>query len=220
MHSITQLIFICVLIATLYFFYRASNNSKIVLAVLITWIFIQSILSLNGFYLKMNTIPPRFMFLVFPPILSIILLATTPKGKLFLNNLNIKWITLIHVVRIPVEIVLYLLFQLKLIPQLMTFEGRNFDILSGITAFIVYYYAIQKGLKKSVLIIWNLIALCMVLNIMVYGFLSSPSLLQQFAFEQPNIAVLYFPMNLLPSFVVPIVILCHLASLKKLLSSD
>jgi hypothetical protein len=36
------------------------------------------------------------------------------------------------------------------------------------------------------------------------------------AFDQPNIAILYFPFVWLPSVVVPGVLLAHLVSLRKL----
>jgi hypothetical protein len=39
---------------------------------------------------------------------------------------------------------------------------------------------------------------------------------QQFAFDQPNIAVLYFPFIWLPSCVVPLVLLSHLAAIRQL----
>jgi len=44
--------------------------------------------------------------------------------------------------------------------------------------------------------------------------------IQQFAFEQPNRAVLYFPFIWLPSVVIPIFIFSHLAAFWQLLKSD
>ena len=41
--------------------------------------------------------------------------------------------------------------------------------------------------------------------------------LQQFAFSQPNIAILYFPFSLLPACVVPLVALAHLVAIRRLL---
>jgi hypothetical protein len=49
------------------------------------------------------------------------------------RGLDKKILTLLHIIRIPVELGLYWLFIYKAIPQLMTFEGRNFDILVGLT---------------------------------------------------------------------------------------
>jgi hypothetical protein len=40
--------------------------------------------------------------------------------------------------------------------------------------------------------------------------------LQKFAFDQPNIALGNFPFLLLPAFVVPIVMLSHIAAIRNL----
>jgi hypothetical protein len=116
-----------------------------------------------------------------------------------------------------VEIGLYCLFIHKAIPQLMTFEGRNFDIISGITAPLVAWLGfVKRKLHKTVILAWNIICLLLVLNIVTHGILSVPSPAQQFAFDQPNIAVLYFPITWLPAFIVPLVIFTHLVSIRQL----
>ena len=100
----------------------------------------------------------------------------------------------------------------------MTFEGKNFDILSGLSAPFVFYYAfIKRTISRKLLIAWNLICLALVMNVVTHGILAAPSVLQKIAFEQPNMAVLYFPFIWLPAFVVPVVIFSHLVCLRHLL---
>jgi hypothetical protein len=57
-------------------------------------------------------------------------------------------------------------------------------------------------------------------NIVLTAILSAPLPIQQLAFEQPNIAVMYFPFVYLPGFIVPIVLFSHLVSLKKLMQAS
>ena len=103
----------------------------------------------------------------------------------------------------------------------MTFEGRNFDILSGITAPIVAWLAFRnQKTNRILLIIWNIFALILLFNIVITAFLSVPSPIQQLAFEQPNRAVLYFPFVWLPAAVVPIVLFSHLASLWQIFTNE
>lgn len=103
----------------------------------------------------------------------------------------------------------------------MTFEGRNFDILSGLTAPVVYYFGfIKKGLNKKLILVWNLICLGLLINIVAIAVLSAPFPFQKFAFDQPDIAVLYFPFNWLPCCVVPLVLFSHLATIRQLLGGD
>ena len=64
---------------------------------------------------------------------------------------------------------------------------------------------------------WNIISLGLLVNIIIYAVLSAPFSFQKMAFDQPNIAVLYFPFNLLPAFIVPVVLFGHLVSIRQLL---
>jgi hypothetical protein len=212
------LVFGLTLLAAIVLFYKASHFSKPVLTVIILWIIAQSIISFTGFYKSEDTLPPRFSLLLMPPLLTIIFLFITKKGKLFIDGLNIKMLTIIHIIRIPVELVLLGLFMNKAIPELMTFEGRNFDILSGISASIVYYFTfVKRKLNTKNLLLWNFICLALVINIAINAVLSLPTKFQQFAFDQPNVALLEFPFTLLPAVLVPLVVFSHLASIRQLL---
>jgi hypothetical protein len=206
-------------ILTVGFFYKATKNSKVTLLILLTWLALQTFIGISGFYTVKDTIPPRFLLLVLPPMLFIIGLFTTSKGRQFIDSIDIKTLTLLHSVRIPVEIILFWLFVNKTVPELMTFEGRNFDIISGLTAPIIFYFGfIRKQLDRKIILIWNFICLGLLINIVANAILSAPFPFQKFAFEQPNIAVLYFPFNWLPSCVVPLVLLSHLATIRQLLN--
>mgnify|MGYP003376458549 CR=1 FL=1 len=132
--------------------------------------------------------------------------------------MDIKALTLLHIVRVPVEIVLFRLFIYIMIPELMTFEGRNFDIISGISAPLIYYFGfVQKQLSNKIIIIWNVLCLMLLFNIVINAVFSAPFPFQKFAFDQPNIAILYFPFNWLPSCVVPIVLFSHIVAIRQIL---
>ncbi len=215
-----SIVFAMATLACVAFFYKASNCSTSTLLLLLIWIVVQAMISSTGFYTITDTFPPRFLLLVLPPLLVVTGLFVTPNGRRYLDNLDIKVLTLLHLVRIPVEIVLYWLFLHHAVPQLMTFEGRNVDILAGITAPIIYYFAfVRQQLSKQLLLWWNIACIGALLNIVVNAVLSAPFSFQQFAFDQPNIAILYFPFSSLPSCVVPLVLLSHLATIRQLLLS-
>jgi hypothetical protein len=178
---------------------------------------LQTFIGLSGFYTVTDSIPPRFMLLVLPPMLFIIGLFATKKGRQYIDGLDAKTLTILHTIRIPVEMVLFWLFVNKSVPELMTFEGRNFDILSGLTAPIIFYFGfVTKQLDRKAILIWNFICMGLLVNIVVIAIFSAPFPFQRFAFDQPNIAVLYFPFNWLPSCVVPLVLLSHLVILRQL----
>ncbi|WP_231459980.1 hypothetical protein [Pedobacter sp. Leaf132] len=184
------------------------------------WLALQAFLTLINIYnADTNTFPPKIMLIgILPTILTIILLFVTTKGKQFIDSLPLKNLTYLNIVRIPVEIVLYWLFINKAIPELMTFEGRNFDIIAGITAPIVAYFGFAKvKLNRRIILLWNFICLGLLLNIVLNALLSAPSPIQKFAFDQPNIAILNFPFSWLPTFIVPIVLFGHLTSIRQLI---
>lgn len=209
--------FALITLLTVALFYRASHHSKTTLIILFLWLIFQSVLGIAGFYRETADFPPRFLMMVFPPLLFIICLFIFPAGRKFLDNLDVPTLTMLHVNRVIVEMVLLWLFMNKAVPELMTFRGRNFDILAGITAPLIYYFGfVKRKISVNGILIWNIISLALVINIIVNGVLSAPFSFQKFAFDQPNIAVLYFPFNWLPSVVVPLVILSHFAALRQL----
>ena len=196
-----------------------SAQTRLLLLGLLALLGLQAVMSLNGFFLnRLDAMPPRFLLLVGPPLLMIISLFSTSAGRNWLDRLPPLRLTYLHVVRIPVELVLYGLFLSALIPELMTFAGRNFDILAGITAPLVAFWGIQqKRMGKSALLVWNFVTLGLVLFIVGNAVLSAPFPFQQFAFDQPNVGVLYFPFTWLPGFVVPLVLFSHLVCIRQLL---
>ena len=132
----------------------------------------------------------------------------------FVEPLPLKILTILSIVRIPVELILHTLYENKTIPQSMTFEGWNFDILSGITAPLVFWLAFRGGkTNRALLIAWNIGALLLLINIVSIALTSIDSPFHRVALEQKNRAVLYFPFVWLPTIVVPIVLFSHLASL-------
>lgn len=140
----TAILFTCTVLLTCFIFYKAANTSKASLAIIVIWLLLQGAIALTGFYTNTHTIPPRFVLLIGFPLLFIILLFATKKGRQYIDSLNSKYLTLLHVVRIPVEVVLYLLFLYKKVPVSMTFEGSNLDIFSGISAPFIFYFGYKR----------------------------------------------------------------------------
>jgi hypothetical protein len=192
--------------------------SRILIFLLPLWIIFQGVLAVGGFYQKTDILPPRLaLFGVWPALLLIIFYFIFFR-RTFIERLPLRLLTILHVVRIPVELTLLWLFLGSQVPQMMTFEGRNFDILSGVLALIVYFIAFRGDKpRRGILIAFNLIGLALLANIVIIAILSLPTPIQRLNFEQPNVAVLYFPYIWLPAIVVPVVLFSHLAALWQLL---
>ncbi|MEQ6120914.1 hypothetical protein [Reichenbachiella sp. MALMAid0571] len=219
-------VFILTTIATSVFIYfsvhQAQNNKKektaLIVGLLISvWLVLTALLGHNNFYLDFDAKPPRLVFGIVPPLLTILALFVNSKSRAYLRNIPITTLTYLHTVRVPVEMVLWWLFLGGLVPKLMTFEGINYDILSGVTAPFIAIFAMGfKNKRRLVAIIWNIIALILLINIVGHAILSAPFPFQKFAFDMPNVGVLYFPYVWLPTFIVPAVLFSHLVALMKL----
>lgn len=195
--------------------------AKILFFLLAFWTIFQAILAINGFHQNTQAFPPRIViFGVLPPLLLIFTYFIFFREN-FIEKLPLKVLTLLSVIRIPVELVLLWLFQGGLVPQSMTFEGRNFDILSGITAPFMYFLAFRGGkINRPLLIVWNIFALALLFVIVITAVLAFPSINPNLAPELQNRAVTYFPYVWLPTVIVPIVFFSHLASLWKLFKNS
>jgi hypothetical protein len=209
--------FILITLVAVFIFYKATRHSKLFLVIIAGWMILQGALALSGFYKATGGLPPRFFLVIGPPMLAIAGLFLTSKGRAFIDNTNLKYLLAIHIIRIPVEGMLFYLFLKKAIPQLMTFEGWNLDVISGLTASLalIVYYSNLKW-KRVILLAWNFICLALLINIVVIALLSAPFAFQQLAFDQPNVAILYFPFVYLPAVVVPLVLFSHLAAIRRL----
>ena len=219
--------FLMTTLATVWFLFSAARKAgessgayKLITFLVPFWLLLTGFLAATGFYREWDSVPPRVAtFAVLPAVLFIATLFIFFRP--FVEKLPLGFLTLLHTVRLPVEIVLFWLFQLDQVPILMTFEGWNFDILSGITAPIVYWFAFRNGrVNKTLLIVWNVAALGLLINIVAIAVLSFRSPIQQMAFDQPNVGVTYLPFIWLPAIVVPAVLFSHLAALYKLVKDE
>lgn len=196
------------------------RNSIKILIGLVLWLLIQTVLTLQNVYSAHTDFsPPTILILgILPALFTITALFSTNKGRQFIDSIPLLNLTYLNIVRVPVEVVLFWLFLNKAIPELMTFDGRNFDIFAGISAPVIGYFGLNKGkISGKVILIWNFICIALLINIVIIAFLSAPSPLQKLAFNQPNIAILHFPFSWLPTFIVPVILFGHLTSIRQLL---
>ncbi len=213
-----ELLTAAVAAATLFLLYLATHRRGWVLALGAGWSVLQAAIALTGFYTDTTSLPPRLLLAVGPAAIAVAGLFFTARGRAFADDASLSHLTFLHVVRLPVELVLLMLFAGGLIPQIMTLEGRNYDVLTGITAPVAAYVGVVKGrLSTPVLVAWNVAGLFLLATIVFYGVFSVPGPLQRYGLEQPNVAIARFPYVWIASTVIPIALFCHLAALRQLL---
>ena len=103
------------------------------------------------------------------------------------------------------------------VPGLFALPAGIGDVLVGVLAPVVAVaYARKPGDSAGRLAAWNLLGIADLVVAVVTGFATGRSLLQLAAFDAPNNLITIFPLVLIPTFLVPLSILLHIASLTKL----
>ncbi|MCB9895184.1 MAG: hypothetical protein H6839_12090 [Planctomycetes bacterium] len=160
-------------------------------------------------------VPPNLPVLVFTMV-SMLALTLGPVGKRVISTWDAPRLIGFQVFRVPVELVLFMLAVNGVGPELLSFEGRNFDIITGLTAPLAAWL-VWKRPSKVLVIGWNLLGLALLANVLVHAVLSMPGPMQKI-FVQPGPEIVAgFPYIWLPAFLVPLAFAGHVLSLRQAL---
>ncbi len=210
--------FILITIYIIFAFVKSNNLKKTTLPIIFGWSVLISILASIGFYQytegdKFSTFP-----LVLIP--AAIFIGYLCKNKSFYEKRDLKWSIAVHIVRFPVELLLFQLAVRDLLPIEMTFKGWNFDIIPGITSIFLLIWMKFRSVDNKILLGWNILGLILIFFILSNGFLSQELLYKKFGYTVPNKAITYFPMILLGGVIVPVVIYTHISDILILLKKQ
>ena len=183
------------------------------------WAIATFILSWSGFLSDFSSFPPKMMIVLVIPLVTIIWTVRTKEMKEILLHTPPESIIWIQSFRIVVEILLWRLYVDNLAPIQMTFEGYNFDILSGLTAIVVAFLVTRNKVPSQLVIAWNFACLALLLNIVTIAILSLPTPFRVFMNEPANTIVTKFPIVWLPALLVPLAYGLHFLSLKQWLGN-
>lgn len=181
------------------------------------WLTLLITLSRIGFFTDFDTLPPKILVAVLPPVIITILLLFSRLFRLVLHVLPERWLILIQSFRILMELFLWLCFLGGFVPFQMTFEGFNHDILIGITALMAGFFFFYKGRRqKLAAIFWNISGIILLLNIIIISVISTPSPFRIFMNEPANYFIALPPFIWIPGFIVPFALAMHIFSIKQL----
>lgn len=181
------------------------------------WLALTATLAERGFFEDFYSLPPHMLLAIGPPLL--VLLALTFAGRLdaLLAALPRSWPVGAQTFRIVVELVLWRLAVAGVAPEIMTFTGRNVDILVGLSAPVVAYFCfVRRAWPERVAVWWNVAGIVILLNVVVHAQLSAPTRFRVFETEPPTTFIGDLPYIWLPAFLVPLAWLLHALSLRQL----
>jgi hypothetical protein len=200
-----------------------TNNSRLKIffgttLLILIWISLLTVLSYKGFFADLSKLPPRPALAMLIPLPFVLLIAFNKKGTQLLQSVPSQWLVLMQSFRIVVELLIWFAFLAGNLPVQMSFEGRNFDIITGLLALPVgWMLARKKSYASKLAIAFNIAGIFLLLNILVIAVLSMPTPFRYFMNEPSNVLVALFPFILLPGVLVPIAYTLHIFSLRQLL---
>ena len=192
----------------------------VVATFLVILLFVNALFAFSGFLADYQAMPPRLPVILGIQTLCLVLLFFRKSVREFVRRMPITTLTHIHIIRVPVEIVLWWLYKESVIDPILTFEGNNYDIIIGISGpFAGLFLVGMRSKSQFGAIVWNIAGIVLLINIVYMAISCTPYPIQSMCFETPNTFVFEFPYVWLPTFVVPAVLFCHLASLYKLFTT-
>jgi hypothetical protein len=196
------------------------KQSKILIrtaGIIFLWISVIGFLAYLGFFKDLTTLPPRPVFIFVLAVIVAVFIAFSKSFAQMLLATPPHWLIYIQSFRIFVELILWQAWMRELLPVQMTFEGYNFDMVSGLLA-IPAGWLISKNptSARKVGILYNVIGLLLLFNILTIAVLSMPTPLRYFMNEPSNIIVGEFPFIYIPAVFVVLAIFMHIFSLRQI----
>ena len=159
--------------------------------------------------------PPPFMLFFITLLLFSLWMTFSNLGLVFVKGLTYAELIGLQSFRIGVELVLILGAQQGLTPKIMTLHGWNFDLLTGLSALVLYFY-LPRFPNLKYIITWNWLGVILLAIVISLGFFSFPAPWRFFITEPSNIWITHAPYLLLPGFLVTSALILHLMVFRKL----
>lgn len=171
--------------------------------------------------LSFETRPPTMLF-VFAGVFILAFGAGISRfGKQLAAALPLAVLVGFQAFRFPLELLLHQAYREGLMPVQMSYSGRNFDIVTGVTAAILGLILWKRSLPKWIVQAWNVMGILLLTNILTVALLSTPLPIRRFFNEPANAWIKDAPYVWLPAVFVLLAIMGHVVVTRKLaLSAD
>lgn len=184
-------------------------------AFIAAWLAITAALAVSGFLSQWTAKPPHFPLIPIAALVGVALLHMGKPVRAALAAAPRHWPVAFQTFRIGVELSFWGLFASGGAPVQVTFEGRNFDVLVGLTAPLIAYAIARFDLRPRFVITWNALGLAILFNTIVTTISSLPGPLH---LNWPGEAFTAFgswPFVWIPAFLAPLAIFLHIFSIRQ-----
>ncbi len=182
------------------------------------WLLLTTGLSVSGVFLpgafgRVSAIPPAILL---PILLFSFALTRSNSAVAVLESIPLDWLIRIQFLRVIGGIFLVLYLD-GFLPGVFALPAGLGDVAIGLLALPVAYLVGQNSpWARSSALAWSIFGILDLVIAISLGFLSSPGPFQQLAFENPNGLVGQYPLVMIPVFAVPLFLILHFLTLRKL----
>jgi hypothetical protein len=179
------------------------------------WLAVTAGLAAAG-VLRFEPFPPTMLVVVIATFVLAIALTRSELGRRLALGLPLALLVGFQGFRVLVELLLHRAYREGLMPVQMSWEGANFDVVSGVSGALLGGVLAVRPLPRWVVMVWNLVGLGLLLNIVTIAILSAPGPLRRFHNEPANVWITAFPWVWLPAVMVLAAFLGHLLLFRRL----
>ncbi len=188
---------------------RARRVTLITLVITVVWMEATWMAASNGILREWHRTPPPIMLLLCAIVAVAVGLAFSPVGRRLATYVPLWVLVLVQVFRFPLELAIHAMYMAGVAPVQMTYSGRNFDIITGISALLVARFVASGRAGRGLVLIWNVVGLALLINVVTVAVLGTPRF-QYFGPKNLNVWVAYTPYVWLPAVMVLAALTGHL----------
>ena len=165
------------------------------------WLSVVSIAAFSGRLLPRNGPPLPFALLVIAILALGVAVARSSVGDRLARGAPLAALVGFQSFRLPLELAMHRAYAEGLMPAQMSYSGRNFDIVTGLTALLLAVAMMITRVPRWIVAAWNVMGLILLVNILGVAILSTPAL-AYFGPDRLNVWVMWMPYTLLPAVMV------------------
>lgn len=179
------------------------------------WLALAAALAATGVLSVWTARPPRVLMLPLTVFAALMMLNRTATFRELLAAIPDWWPVALQSFRVAVELILWGLFVRGVVPVQMTFEGRNFDVLVGLSASPISFLVATNRIGPRALLLWHAFGLAMLANVVGTAATSLPGPLHLAWPGEPLTEIASFPNVWIPAFLAPFAVFLHVVSIRK-----
>ncbi len=186
-------------------------------AIAALWMGLWGVLAASGLIARFELRPPPLALVLLATFGLSLGLAFSRLGLRFATGIPLAWLVLSQAFRLPLELIMHAAATEGVMPMEMSYEGYNFDILSGITALLVGALALGGRAPRWLLLTWNVLGSGLLVTIISVAMLATP-IFHAFGNEPShlNTWVAHFPFVWLPTVLVANALFTHVVLFRAL----